>query len=83
VTLGADDVEGMAAPNAELRDYHPSTSRDLRAGRPLERDALCGFLAREGAALGVPVPVNRVLDGLLALQETRRAARGEPFHLHP
>jgi 2-dehydropantoate 2-reductase len=81
VTLGDDDVGEMAAPNAELRDYHPSTSRDLRAGRPLERDALCGFLSREGAALGVPVPVNRVLDGLLALQEERRAARGEPFHL--
>lgn len=83
VMLGPDDVEGMAAPNAALRDYHPSTARDLRAGRRLERDALCGFLAREGAALGVPVPVNRVLDGLLALQEDRRAAGGELFHRQP
>ncbi len=82
VTLTAEDVDGMAAPNAALRDYHPSTARDLAAGKPLERDALCGFLAREGAALGVPVPVNRVLDGLLALQEDRRA-RGEGFHRHP
>jgi 2-dehydropantoate 2-reductase len=81
VTLTADDVEGMAAPNPALRDYHPSTARDLAAGKPLERDALCGFLAREGAALGVPVPVNRVLDGLLALQEDR--ARGEGFHRIP
>lgn len=71
VTLGAGDVDEMAAPNPELRDYHPSTARDLDAGKPLERDALCGFLAREGARLGVPVPVNRVLDGLLALQEDR------------
>ena len=82
VTLTEEDVAGMAAPNAALRDYHPSTARDLAAGKPLERDALCGFLAREGAALGVPVPVNRVLDGLLALQEDRRA-RGEGFHRHP
>jgi len=80
VTLGADDVDEMAAPNAQLRDYRPSTARDLAAGKPLERDALCGFLAREGAALGVPVPVNTVLDGLLALQEDRRAALGELFH---
>lgn len=71
VTLGADDVDEMAAPNLQLRDYHPSTARDLEAGKPLERDALCGFLAREGAALGVPTPVNLVLDSLLALRENR------------
>ena len=76
VTLGAEDVDEMAAPNPELRDYHPSTARDLEAGKPLERDALCGFLAREGEALGVPTPVNRVLDGLLALQEDRVRAAG-------
>jgi 2-dehydropantoate 2-reductase len=71
VSLGAADVDEMAAPNPELRDYHPSTARDLEAGKPLERDALCGFLAREGRALGVATPVNTVLDGLLALQEAR------------
>jgi 2-dehydropantoate 2-reductase len=76
VTLGADDVDEMAAPNLQLRDYHPSTARDLEAGKPLERDALCGFLAREGRAVGVPTPVNAVLDSLLALQENRaRRAR--------
>lgn len=75
ILLGAEDVDEMAAPNLELRDYHPSTARDLEAGKPLERDALCGFLAREGDALGVPTPVNRVLDGLLALQEARSRAR--------
>lgn len=69
VTLTAADVDEMAAPNPQLRDYRPSTARDLDAGKRLERDALCGFLAREGARLGVPVPVNRVLDGLLALRE--------------
>ena len=77
VTLTGADVDEMAALNPELRDYHPSTARDLAAGKPLERDALCGFLAREGAALGVPTPVNAVLDGLLALQEDRARTRGE------
>ena len=75
VTLTAGDVDEMAAPNPELRDYHPSTARDLAAGKPLERDALCGFLAREGAALGVPTPVNAVLDGLLQVRENRRRPR--------
>ena len=72
VGLTAADVDGMAAPNPELRDYRPSTARDLEAGKPLERDALCGFVVREGRAQGVPTPVNRVLDGLLQLQEGRR-----------
>jgi len=69
VTLTAEEVDAMAADKPQLRDYHPSTARDLQLGRQLERDALCGFLAREGDALGVPTPVNRVLDGLLALRE--------------
>jgi 2-dehydropantoate 2-reductase len=76
VTLTAGDVDEMAGDKPELRDYHPSTARDLAAGKPLERDALCGFLAREGAALGVPTPVNRILDGLLALQEDRARRNG-------
>ncbi len=75
VTLTPEDVDEMAGDKPELRDYHPSTARDLEAGKPLERDALCGFLAREGAALGVPTPVNRILDGLLALQEDRARRR--------
>jgi 2-dehydropantoate 2-reductase len=75
VTLTAEDVDEMAAPNPELHHYRPSTARDLDAGKRLERDALCGFLAREGERLGVPTPVNAVLDALLALQEGRAAPR--------
>jgi 2-dehydropantoate 2-reductase len=71
VVLTEADVDEMARPNEVLRDYRPSTARDLDAGKRLERDALCGFLAREGARLGVPAPVNAVLDALLALQEAR------------
>jgi 2-dehydropantoate 2-reductase len=72
VALTDEDVDEMAAPDPETRGYRPSTARDLDAGKRLERDALCGFLAREGARLGVPTPVNAVLDALLALQEDRK-----------
>jgi 2-dehydropantoate 2-reductase len=75
ITLTEAHVDAMAAPNDQLRDYRPSTARDLDAGRRLERDALCGFLAREGERLGVPTPVNAVLDALLALQESRLRGR--------
>ena len=71
ITLTQAEVDEMARPNEDLRDYRPSTARDLDAGKRLERDALCGFLAREGARLGVPTPVNAVLDALLALHEAR------------
>lgn len=76
VTLTEDDIEEMAAPNPQLCDYRPSTARDLDSGKSLERDALCGFVAREGEALAVATPVNRVLDGLLALAE-RRVQEGD------
>jgi 2-dehydropantoate 2-reductase len=87
VTLTDAHVDAMAAPNDALRDYRPSTARDLDAGKRLERDALCGFLAREGERLGVPTPVNAVLDGLLALQEARARQilrpGGDLFHRRP
>jgi len=71
VTLGSAEVDEMARPNEQLLGYHPSTTQDLEAGKRLERDALCGFVAREGDRLGVPTPVNAVLDALLALREAR------------
>jgi 2-dehydropantoate 2-reductase len=73
ITLTRDDVEEMAEDKPSLRDYRPSTARDLEAGKPVERDALCGFLSREGARHGLDTPVNDLLDALLGLSE--RAAR--------
>jgi ketopantoate reductase len=76
VALTAGDLDEMAAAAPGLEDYHPSTAQDLAAGKRLEREALCGFVVREGALRAVPTPVNRILDALLALAEDRaRAAR--------
>ena len=75
IALTGADVDEMARPDPELASYHPSTSRDLAAGKPLERDALCGFVARDGRARGIPTPVNGALDALLGLLEAR-ARRG-------
>ena len=69
IHLRREDVDEMAADNPQLRDYRPSTARDLDAGKTVESDALCGFLSREGARLGVPTPVNDVLDALLSLRQ--------------
>jgi 2-dehydropantoate 2-reductase len=76
VRLTSEDIDEMAADNPQLRDYRPSTARDLDAGKRLEREALTGFVVRQGALAGVPTPVNRVLDALLALQADRRLGSG-------
>lgn len=53
---------------------YSSTAQDLARGKPSEIDHLNGFVARRGAELGVPVPVNRTLHALVKLAEA--AARG-------
>jgi 2-dehydropantoate 2-reductase len=46
-----------------------STAQDLDRGRPTEIDSLNGYLARRGAELGVPTPVNLTLQTLVKLRE--------------
>ncbi|MEN9317287.1 MAG: hypothetical protein RIS35_3680 [Pseudomonadota bacterium] len=53
-----------------MRQQTSSTAQDIAAGRPTEIDALNGLVARHGAALGVPTPVNRALHALVRLLET-------------
>jgi 2-dehydropantoate 2-reductase len=55
----------------------PSMLQHVEAGLPIEIDALNGWLVREAEALGVPVPVNRVVTALArgrALAAMRAAA---------
>jgi len=46
-----------------------STQQDVARGRPTEIDALNGYIARRGAELGIPTPVNRTLWALVKLRE--------------
>jgi len=48
-----------------------STAQDLDRGRPTEIDALNGCIARLGAKLGVPTPVNHALFTLVKLAEQK------------
>ncbi len=50
-----------------------STAQDLARGRGTEIDHLNGFVARRGAELGVPAPVNRTLHALVKLAESAAA----------
>lgn len=49
-----------------------STAQDLARGRPTEIDSLNGYIARRGAELGVPTPVNSTLHALVKLLEAKK-----------
>ncbi len=46
-----------------------STAQDIERGKRTEIDALNGYIARRGAELGVPTPVNQTLFALVKLLE--------------
>jgi 2-dehydropantoate 2-reductase len=73
VLPGVDDREsGMAAAMelaTQMADAFSSTAQDLDRGQPTEIDALNGYIARRGAELGIPVPVNHALFTLVKLAE--------------
>lgn len=53
---------------------YSSTAQDLARGKPTEIDHLNGFVVRQGEALGVPTPANRVLHALVKLIEAKQRA---------
>jgi 2-dehydropantoate 2-reductase len=52
-----------------------STAQDLARGKPTEIDHLNGYVARRGAAHGIPTPVNQALHALVKLAESKRSER--------
>lgn len=64
-----DAVLGLAA---SMPAQFSSTAQDLRRGRPTEIDHLNGFVVARGEALGIPTPVNRLLQTLVRAAETAK-----------
>ena len=68
------DVDGLMARVWKIGEAMPaqisSTAQDIGLGKPTEIDALNGYVARRGEALGVPAPVNRTLHALVKLLES-------------
>jgi 2-dehydropantoate 2-reductase len=50
---------------------YSSTAQDVARGKPSEIDHLNGFVLRQGEALSVATPVNRVLHALVKLIESK------------
>ncbi|MBN9426248.1 MAG: 2-dehydropantoate 2-reductase [Burkholderiales bacterium] len=78
--VALDGVEAQFDAAMRLGDVmaqaSSSTAQDLAAGRPTEIDALNGFVAERGAALGVAAPVNKALHALVKLLEQQTARAG-------
>jgi 2-dehydropantoate 2-reductase len=74
------DVDHVAAAwklADSMADTISSTAQDVLRGKRTEIDALNGYVARRGAELGVPTPVNQTLHALVKLlAETASEAAG-------
>jgi 2-dehydropantoate 2-reductase len=64
------DLVGAGLKLAQaLGEATSSTAQDVARGKRTEIDALNGFVARRGAALGGPPPVNNTLYARVKLLE--------------
>jgi 2-dehydropantoate 2-reductase len=53
----------------QMAEALSSTAQDMNRGKRTEIDSLNGYIARRGAELGVPTPVNQALYALVRLAE--------------
>jgi 2-dehydropantoate 2-reductase len=56
----------------QMSEALSSTGQDMQRGKRTEIDSLNGYIARRGAQLGVPTPVNHALYALVKLAEGRQ-----------
>ena len=69
VALPADILASTLALAQAMPQQFSSTAQDLARGTRSEIDHLNGFIVRQGAALGIATPVNRLLHTLVRLLE--------------
>jgi 2-dehydropantoate 2-reductase len=55
----------------QMTGQFSSTGQDMNRGKRTEIDSLNGYIARRGAELGVPTPVNHAVYTLIKLAESR------------
>jgi 2-dehydropantoate 2-reductase len=71
---GLEDPQAALAGSFKIAEQmsgtRSSTAQDLARGKQTEIDALNGYVARVGAQLGVPTPVNHTLYTLVKLYES-------------
>lgn len=66
--------DGAMRIATEMSEAFSSTAQDVNRGKRTEIDSLNGYIARRGAELGVPTPLNHALFTLVRLLEERGSA---------
>jgi 2-dehydropantoate 2-reductase len=64
-------LSGALKIASQMSAAFSSTAQDIQRGKRTEIDSLNGYIARRGAELGVPTPVNHALYTLVKLLEGR------------
>ena len=62
-------AEGILSTMETIPGQYSSTAQDLARGKPSEIDHINGYVVRRGEALGLAVPLNRLLHLLVRLAE--------------
>jgi 2-dehydropantoate 2-reductase len=57
---------------SQMAETRSSTAQDMQRGKRTEIDSLNGFIAKRGAELSVPTPVNHALFTLVKLAEVQK-----------
>jgi len=73
VTVPGDPWAAVRRIAETMPGQFSSTAQDLARGKRSEIDHLNGYVLRQGEALGIPTPLNRVLHTLVKLIEMRSA----------
>ena len=69
IVMPGDPWENVEAIARTMATQKSSTSFDLARGRRTEIDHLNGYVVAQGAAVGVPTPVNRAIHAIVRLME--------------
>ena len=74
IALDGDKVHQMIDfACSEHRFHQPSMLQDIRASRHTEIDALNGYIMRTAEQIGIDVPLNRMIYGLVLARQNAPA----------
>lgn len=77
VPLAEDMADRVLRWSQEIRDIHTSMYDDWKAGRRTEIDSLNGYVVRRARELGIPVPLNEAMTGIIkVLTEREKSGPG-------
>ena len=71
ITLPDTIVDMTFSIARDMPGQYSSTAQDLARGKPTEIDYLNCYVVTKGAQLGIAAPVNRLLQAMVRLKETR------------